>query len=97
MRLEIQFLTIMYNLVFGMVISFVYTKYLSIYRRFSYCYKLINTFLLNIILVLLYFFLLIRVNTGLVNIYSFIFILIGMFLSNKCKYLLRRMVKRKKL
>lgn len=90
MNLIVQIKLIIFSLIYGAFLSFT----LSLNYRFIYesklIYKIIINFMYVIVNALLYFYILLKINDGILHYYSFICILIGFLIENS-------IVKRKRI
>lgn len=78
MSLEIQILLVIISFLFGIFFEFIHT----ISYKIIYCKKIfirvIFTFILIFLQSLLYFYVLLKVNNGIIHIYGIISLLVGM-------------------
>lgn len=78
MNLEEQFKVILYSFSYGMILFFMYKLFkMIIFKKklLKYIYQLIFC-TLNVVL---FYFLLYKINNGILNFYIFLFLLLGVF------------------
>ncbi|MEG2993043.1 MAG: hypothetical protein RR847_02025 [Bacilli bacterium] len=81
MNLDTQLLLLMFSLFFGIIFGlFAHFNYRFIYNEKKWI-RFVFSFVTVILFVLLYFIILLRINYGILHIYSLLFIVIGFFIS----------------
>lgn len=96
MNLHSQILVIIVSFFFGIFFELLQTiNYKIIYNK-KKVMKVVFTFLLIFIQSLLYFYLLLKINNGIIHLYGILSILVGMITFYYVKKLLNRFYKNKK-
>lgn len=83
MNLEIQFKSLFYSCIYGVVFCFFFNLLYSLLFKKRKYVKVIASFLFILISFSIYFYILLKINNGVVNSYMLISFLFGFFISNK--------------
>lgn len=95
MSLEVQIQSLAFSLLYGMFFSLVLNlNYQYIFNTKIY-YKIIINFMFVVIMVLLYFILLYRINNGIFHSYFILVIIFGVIIGNSKTKILRKLLLKK--
>ena len=94
MILAIQIKTLLYSFLFGIYFSIFITLNYRITNKLKKNLKIISTFLVIFINVLFFFLILMKVNNGIIHIYSILAILLGSILEYYLHHLFEKYTKK---
>lgn len=80
MILEVQIKTLFYSFLFGIYFSLFVTINYKMTIKLKKVYRIISTFLVIFINIILYFIMLMKINNGIIHLYSILVIILGSFL-----------------
>ncbi len=97
MSLKEQIISILFSIIYGIVIYFIYRKTYNLIHYYKKIYAIFNSFLFTIDVILIYFIIFLNINDGIIN-YIFIIItfltflvLNKIYLQKKCKTMSNRL------
>ena len=94
MILEIQIKTLIFSFLFGIYFSYMIRinyKYIFSLKKI---YRILGTILLVSVNVLLYFIILLKINNGLIHIYSLFMIVFGTYIEHIVNSLIEKYIKK---
>ena len=94
MLLITQIKSLLFSFCFGIIFSTTITLFEKIIYHKKLLFQILNTFLISILLCLIYFIYIKKINYGIIHMYFIIMVLIGMFLDI---YIFKLGVKLKKI
>lgn len=81
MNLKIQIISLLFSFFYGVTFSFLVNINYELLFKKRKKYRIIYTLIFVLIMALLYFFLLQRINNGIMHVYFLMIILIGFYIS----------------
>ena len=81
MNLKIQIISLLFSFFYGVAFSFLVNINYELLFKKRKKYRIIYTLIFVLIMALLYFFLLQRINNGIMHVYFLMIILIGFYIS----------------
>lgn len=81
MNLKIQIISLLFSFFYGVAFSFLVNINYELLFKKRKKYRIIYTLIFVLIMALLYFFLLQKINNGIIHVYFLMIILIGFYIS----------------
>ena len=94
MDLEIQIQTLAFSFFYGMFVALLFNLFYSILFKTKTFIKILSSICFIFVVNTLYFYILLKINSGVLTIYALIAFLIGFLISNKTTKRIRYKIKK---